>query len=46
VRYDTGLDDRCREIATLALQLRVFRVPSPADTAAEDTVPKGPTSPA
>ena len=32
--------------ATLALQLRVFRVPSPEDTAPEGTAPEGPASPA
>ena len=32
--------------ATLALQLRVFRVPAPEDTAPEDTAPEGPAAPA
>jgi 4-carboxymuconolactone decarboxylase len=32
--------------ATLALQLRVFRVPAPEDTAPEDTAPEGPAVPA
>ena len=32
--------------ATLALQLRVFRVPAPEDTAPEDTAPAGPAAPA
>jgi 4-carboxymuconolactone decarboxylase len=32
--------------ATLALQLRVFRVPAPEDTASEDTASEGPAAPA
>ena len=32
--------------ATLALQLRVFRVPAPEDTAAEGAAPGGPAAPA
>jgi 4-carboxymuconolactone decarboxylase len=32
--------------ATLALQLRVFRVPAPEDPASEDTAPEGPAAPA